>query len=90
MNAKEMFEELGYDKPLTIQVSDTNNNVTNAIYYVKEIKNKYYRYTEKLRIWFFLSNKTYGASYLSNTMCVEIDEPLRKAIHQQMIELGWL
>ena len=75
MSAKEMFEELGYEQTI---------NQYCIKYYSEE--NSEYSYWTK--IVFNLEEETIYADYTYGSM--NIDMQTFKAIHQQLLELGWL
>lgn len=74
MNAKEMFEKLGY----------TRNLDSKKIIYVKELKGMF-RYVE---ITFNLTEKE--VELYDDYEAYTINKALLKAIQQQLKELGWL
>ena len=84
MNAKEMFEKLGYK----ISFPYNSHNETYAILYTQDYGNKYHE------IRFMLRDKTVQCSKIFYddkkmwALTLSIDEI--KAITQQMKELGWI
>lgn len=79
MNAREMFEELGYKFEKLNYQGET---------YFYSNKNSYGG-NDYVRIWFYIETKTYSVHsiYGSNNY---VDIKLHQAIHQQMKELGWI
>lgn len=81
MNAKEMFEELGFEIVPTIEsvVRYRKDKITGfvVIKFDKEMKKAYGNEFHKI-------NGRYQKKFIPK------EDNLKKAIHQQMKELGWL
>ena len=86
MNAREMFEELGFMKV-------DNGKSKNGTKYL-QVNNSLYPYDkeQKIGITFYYEVEMYVVEIHSNVNCdnLLIKKELHKAIHQQLIELGWL
>lgn len=87
MNAREMFEEQGFD----IKKSYDERMVTYiCIQLIGDYENHYgitfNLESKSYHIWYYGFNK--GQSYHNSNL--SINAKLHKAIHQQMKELGWL
>ena len=78
MNAKEMFEELGYECDIG----------TDSILYEMIDDCAGWLWDDWKRVSFNLKDKTFYADENYEAMC--IDAKTFKAIHQQMKELGWI
>ena len=87
MTAKEMFEQLGYERRLIH--SDTKKVL--ATMYVKE-----YDKNDEVIICFVNNSKTYrvenveGRKNHENIYATSVDIETHQAITQQMKELGWI
>lgn len=79
MTAKEMFEKLGFSLHIDYELCKT--------YKIKHDENGCdddpYNWDY---VYFYKDDKTYGVDIMID--CVDIK--LHKAIHQQLIELGWI
>lgn len=77
MNAKEMFEELGYWKNTSECYTDTH------IKYEKSVMNDTDIFTIEFKNGLVLYTNTFMSSIWTDAQTV-------KSIHQQLIELGWI
>ena len=79
MNAKEMFEKLGFKKGDLESGGEIKKNDEKWLVYSKD---------EFTKIFFNLKSPAYYSYYCGELEPISLEEHL--AIHQQLIELGWI